>query len=188
MKEADGKKISRLQDQLILIRRTMMVRDQLKRIRLQREQAKCDHEDSCNKAKEQLSSLCSKLKEKMKKNQHIHKYLKAMTESYGEKVPTFFILKQQTALLRCLHHTEVFRNQWEILFNQLIRTTQDMMQKHSLLKGSRISQDPVPVPESKLSPKLKKAFEEDQWTIIFTFFSHEICSIKLPSPRILMVQ
>lgn len=183
MKAANERKIITLQDQLTLVRRTMMVRDELKHIRLQREQAKCKHKCIRKKASERLSSLSAEVKEKMKQKEMIHIYQQAMTESYLDGFPNPSILQQQTTLLKCLHLTEIFRNQWEILFNQLIRSTQDEMQKVSMLKGAKIARNHVQVPPPNQSSRLKVPEEEDQWTIIFTFFSHEIGSVNVSLPK-----
>merc|ERR1712045_524556 len=109
-------------------------------------------------------------------------YQNILRESYDERVPAPLALEQQTKLLRCLHLTEVFRNQWELAFNDLIRMTQDMMHKLSLFKEIKSTRhvENVMVPSCKGSPELVNSSEEDnQWTIIFTFFSFEIGSIQL---------
>ena len=58
---------------------------------------------------------------------------RALTTSYGpSKIPPRYILELQVKLLSCFHFTEVYRNQWELLTHQMIRTTRYMMSEASV--------------------------------------------------------
>eukprot|EP00547_Thalassionema_nitzschioides_P002826 CAMPEP_0194222388 /NCGR_PEP_ID=MMETSP0156-20130528/32825_1 /TAXON_ID=33649 /ORGANISM="Thalassionema nitzschioides, Strain L26-B" /LENGTH=534 /DNA_ID=CAMNT_0038953155 /DNA_START=100 /DNA_END=1704 /DNA_ORIENTATION=- len=154
--------------------RLIMVREQLKRIKLQGEKAKIEHEDFCIKANENLSSLRETLvrtiahlksmmaqrvaKERKRRKQNIHLYHQALTAAYSEEIATN-MLNQQTTLLNCLHLTEIFQNQWEILHTQLFRMKQEMLYKTSVLKGTRISDYEDRIKASKL--QLRNECEEE---------------------------
>lgn len=118
----------------IITQANLLARDNLERIRQERKEAQILHQQELEKATDRISFLQA-LHETRKKQQILILYRKALSTAYNDdEVPPRYVFDQQVKLLECFHRTEVFRNQWEIISNHLIRITQNMLYEASFFK------------------------------------------------------
>lgn len=135
-----------MENQLILVRRTLALKEQLKRIRQEREKAQLCHDEQCARASDRIAFLQTRLDQQqssMRSNSNLTVYRRALSEAYNtpenknDNVPPRYVLEQQAKLLSYFHLTEVYRNQWDLLATIMIRTTRFMMYEASVLRDEK---------------------------------------------------
>lgn len=115
--------------------KSRLVREELERIREERKQAQMAHEEELESANDRLSFLHALHENRKRQQNQMILYRTALTTAYeNNEVPPRYVFDQQVKLLECFHQTEVFRNQWEIVSNHLIRITQNMLYEASFFK------------------------------------------------------
>lgn len=187
----EKRKITELRHNLDFTRRIVLTRQQLERSRLENNRSLVAFEETASKARNHLAYLSTVFCARVKKKHPMSFYRKALTKVYddgdtGEKdskkhpIPPPYVFDQQAKLLECFHRTEIFRSQWEIASEHLLRTTQQLMHDKSRLKDRNIKlefepisvlfneleRDVKPIPEEegkKLAPEKRHDSEDEKF-------------------------
>lgn len=119
-------------DQLELVRKTLDLKKDLARIRLERQQAQSQRDHELKHAKANLKYLQARFHKHLKHAATMSTYRRILNED--NNTTTRYVVEVQAKLLRNFHWTEIYRNQWELASNHLIDMTRFFMYNQKMLK------------------------------------------------------